>query len=284
MDWTPTPDYQRIAEANRLFYQKNAQIYDTTETCVTNPIFQKQLQDMLDEALAIIGKPLSEISALDACGGTGNVGLKLANRGVSVTLADVSPDQLEIFRTKCQKQGIQAQTHCGDIAAFLDQSKEQYDFIVFSSALHHLADYHSVLALAYDALRPGGVLMTLYDPTLVSKRSLGTRCLLSFDYLCFKVREQWTDVPAGLARRLKRKLRPRATPQAEIPDDSIGFLAEYHLGKGIDDLDLIQRLKNRGAELLWHKREGGGRHQFTRKLVAMLGDATDFKTLFRKPR
>ena len=286
MDWKPDADYERVAEANRLFYQRVARIYDQTETCVSDPLFQKKLQDTLTELLALIPKPPSEIAALDACGGTGNVALKLAARGIPVTLADISPSQLEIYREKCEGAGLTSKIHCGDVAQFLRESRVRYDLIVFSSALHHLADYRSVLGLAFRALAPGGLILTLYDPTLVARRKRLSQFVLSMDYLLFKVREQWKDVPAGVARRIKRKVRGAGRKKAEaaLTDENIGFMAEYHINTGIDDLELVRNLKESGAEVLWHRRLSGGRHGFTRKLVGWLGDATDFSLLIQKPR
>ena len=284
MDWKPNADHERVAEANRLFYQKVARVYDRTETCVADPVFQKKLEHTLTESLSFIEKPLSRIAALDACGGTGNVALKLASRGISVTLADISPSQLEIYKEKCQAAGLVPTIYCGDICQYLRGSEIRFDFVVFSSALHHLADYQSVLALAYEALMPGGVILTLYDPTLVAKRSSASRMVLNLDYLLFKVRKQWKDVPGGIFRRVKRKLNSRAkTAEIKLSDENLGFLAEYHLNAGIDDYELIGRMKKLGAEVIWHRRISGGRHTLTQKLVDMFGDATDFSLLLRKP-
>lgn len=284
MDWTPTADYERITEANRLFYKKVARVYDKTETCVADPEAQRKLEGILNEALVFLSKPAAEVNALDACGGTGNIALKLAARGIPVTLADVSPDQLEIYKEKCQKMGKEARTHCGDILAFLKSTPAKYDIIVFSSALHHIENYMAVLTLAYEALAPGGIIMTIYDPTLVSGRKSGTRMFLFLDYLTFKLRKQTSDLIPGVARRIKRTIRGR-NPQegGEIADESLGFLAEYHLTRGIDDHELVRGMVQRGAEVLWHQRESGGRYAITRKLVGLMGDATDFRTLFRKP-
>ena len=84
-DWNPSSECQKIAEANRQFYSQIAPLYDGSETCVTDRRIQKQLEADLDRILGIIGRQPKEIRALDACGGSGNVALKLLNRGVDVT-------------------------------------------------------------------------------------------------------------------------------------------------------------------------------------------------------
>src|SRR5688572_26357564 len=99
--WKPSFEYQKIAEANRQYYTQTASLYDESETCVKDRHFQKRLEADLDQIITITGRQPPSIRALDACGGSGNISLKLLNRGVDVTLVDISSDLLEIFRNKC---------------------------------------------------------------------------------------------------------------------------------------------------------------------------------------
>jgi SAM-dependent methyltransferase len=117
--WQPSTTYQKVAEANRQYYAQTAAMYEATETCVTDPLLQRGLESDLDRALATLGKPLASVRALDACGGSGNVALKLLRRGVGVTLVDISPDLQEIFRAKCVEAGFVPKVVCSELAAFL---------------------------------------------------------------------------------------------------------------------------------------------------------------------
>src|SRR6185436_16656257 len=72
-EWKPTPAYQKIAEANREYYSKTADLYESTETCVSDPAVQSNLEADLDRVLAVLQKPPAQIVALDACGGSGNI-------------------------------------------------------------------------------------------------------------------------------------------------------------------------------------------------------------------
>lgn len=283
MDLKEAAEYQRVAEANRLFYREVARLYDSTETCITSPRFQNQLRESLKEILGLISKPAQEVSALDACGGTGNVALNLARLGVPAELSDISSEQLAIYHEKCAAAGLEPRTFQGEISQFLRSNPAKYDLIVFSSALHHLQDYTYVLSLAFDALAPGGLIFTLYDPTPAGARKRSTRIFLAADYLVFKFTAQLGDVPAGIARKIKRRLRRGAAAGAEGGSDETPFLAEYHMLSGIDDHKLAEHMKELGAEVVWHRRIPGGRHAFTRKLIGLFGDATDFELLLRKP-
>src|SRR6266496_4421998 len=104
--WEPSPEYQRVAEANRQFYARIASLYDASETCVRDRRIQKRLEADLDQIITMIGRQPETIRALDACGGAGNVSLKLLNRRIEATLVDISPELLEIFRRKCAVLGF----------------------------------------------------------------------------------------------------------------------------------------------------------------------------------
>src|SRR5690606_38454583 len=107
------PDHATVAEANRRFYARIADLYDRTETCVTDRVAQDELEADLDRALALLDGPRSQLRALDACGGSGNVTLKLLARGLDVTVADISEELLSILRRKAAAAGSQPRIHCG---------------------------------------------------------------------------------------------------------------------------------------------------------------------------
>jgi ubiquinone/menaquinone biosynthesis C-methylase UbiE len=278
---------QKIAAANRQYYQKTANTYDKTETCITDKEAQNLLIEDLDRIIALLNKQPNSIRALDACGGSGNAALKLNQRGVQVTACDLSPELLQIYRQRCRSMGFEPKTSCMEIAQFLANTKEQYDLIVFSSALHHLYDIEGILSLAFERLAPKGLLYTVFDPTLTSELHAVTRIAHKLDYYAFKVLRQPRDLPASFIRKLKRLLRAKDNPssktQMDLDDENLGVLAEYHVEIGIDDIRLITTLKQLGFEQVWHDRLTGGRYSPTRALTSFLGDHTSFKLLMQKP-
>ena len=70
--WSPSPQYAKVAGANRQFYSKNAQACDQTETCLKDPAAQQYLDRTLDEVLSRFDGPASKLRVLDACGGIGD--------------------------------------------------------------------------------------------------------------------------------------------------------------------------------------------------------------------
>lgn len=287
MKWQPTAEYQKIAEANREYYAKTAQLYDLTETCVTDRMAQENLQSTLDRVLRECNKPLNEVYALDACGGSGNISLKLLQRGVRVLLADISPDLQAIFKKKCEQSGLRGETVCGEIATFLSATDKEFDLVIFSSALHHLQNIDEVLRLVFDHLPPGGLVFTTFDPTSRDQMSGFAKCLTNAEYYFFKIFCQTADVPKAFWRKTSRMLSGvKATRKENIAvnEATAGLLAEYHVEKGIDDVALVKRLQGMGYEIVWHDRFPSARFKITRRLLKNAGQVTSFQLLLRRPR
>jgi 2-polyprenyl-3-methyl-5-hydroxy-6-metoxy-1,4-benzoquinol methylase len=287
--WTPSAQYQKVADANREYYARTAQMYDASETCVTNKYIQNQLAADLEKIVTLIDRPAQEINVLDACGGTGNIALKLLRRGLKVSISDISAAQLAIFRQKCEEEDFSPQIKLGEIGELLMQDKVSYDLIVFSSALHHLENITEILRLSFDRLRPGGMLFTVFDPTATEKHKGITKAALRAEYVLFKIVSQTSDLSSALARHLRRRIRvlnrqaPIDKETLELTEDTFGVLAEYHVESGIDDIALVEELGQIGYQVVWHVRYPDGRYLLTRQLIGLLNDATQFKLLLRRP-
>lgn len=282
-DWKPSSQYQQIAEANRQYYAKAAQMYEATETCVTDSEAQQALERDLEMIIDFLGKPISALHALDACGGSGNIAIKLLKRGLNVTISDISAELLDMFRSKCELQGFTPKIVNAEIGEFLTKPSDNYDLIVFSSALHHLQNVEQVLTLAFARLGPGGLLFTVFDPTARRSIKMLSRIILWLDYVTFKVLQQTSDLLPSLVRRIRRTFSSN-TQQQHISDANLGVLAEYHAWHGIDDIALVERLTQMGLEVIWHARYPGGRYAVTRAIISGLKDATSFKLLLRKKK
>jgi ubiquinone/menaquinone biosynthesis C-methylase UbiE len=275
-------DHSTVAEANRRFYARIANLYDRTESCVADHAAQVALESDLDQVLSHLPSPASSLKALDACGGSGNVALKLLARGIDVTVADISRELLDILERKAASAGHRPRTHCGEIASFLTSTDAAFDLVVFSSALHHLQDIDRVLSLVFQRLRPGGLLFTLHDPTARAHQGRLTPFLLRAEYFAFKFFKQPGDVPAAALRKLRRAFGGRSG-QSQLSDDNLGVVAEYHIRDGIDDLALVQRLRRVGYQVIRHDRLHGARFAVVQAIVSRVGQPTGFKLLLRKP-
>jgi SAM-dependent methyltransferase len=284
-DWNPSEQYRAVLEANRRHYASHAITYEATETHINDPYAQAMLESDLDRALRQFGKPTSEIRALDACGGSGTAAIKLLERGVGVTVCDASEQLLTLCKQNCADRNLEATTVCADIGEFLVSTPEEWDLIVFSSALHHIEDIKSIMQLTIGGLAPGGLLFTVFDPT--SGQGKLARTLMRLDFLVFKIHRQSGDIPTGLKRRFRRmtdsRYRRAVREIAELDDANNGIMAEYHVECGIDDRDLVEFLIGMGLELIRHDRYPGARYRLNRLLLSLFGQVTAFKLLMRRP-
>ncbi len=138
----------------RSLFDQSAASYDAwyqTEIGKTVDEVQKELVYSLLQPRR--GQKLLEIGC-----GTGNYTLELVQRGLNVTAVDVSKNMLKRAEDKLQAAGLQARLIPADIQELhLPQGK--FDAALAVAALEFLAEPASVLAKAYDALRPGGRLV-----------------------------------------------------------------------------------------------------------------------------
>ena len=260
------------AEANRRFYAGAAETYDASEQCVVDPRLQLELRATLERACAELP---DDPAVLDACGGSGNVSLALLELGVHPVTVDISPEMLAIYERKARCRGHAAETRVSEIESFLREDPRTWDLIVFSSALHHLDDYLTTLALAVDRLTPGGVVLTMFDPT---RAGPAVRKLRRFDY----VLHVFLNTPERVPRLLARRLRRPGGGSAQRPP--VGELAELHALSGIDDVELARSFRAANLDILVHERTYEGRFAVTRALCRLFGAASSFRFLVQKPR
>lgn len=280
--WLPSENYQKIVMANKLFYEKNAKNYDQTETCVVDNRFQDELFYDLKSIKEILEKEFDPpIKVLDACGGSGNVALKLLDLGMEGWLCDQSEELIDIFTKKCTDKGYESRFILSEIGHYLANTQERYDMIVFSSALHHLEDYESVLLLALNRLNKKGVIFTVFDPV---KRVFPAKQIMGIEYILFKFLNDYKDfIPAALRRINKVFSSSKSCGEIiDIKKENIGELAEWHAIKGIDDDQLVSKLKLYQAEIIWHKKLCKSRYTFFEMLLNFFGCKTSFKLLVRK--
>jgi SAM-dependent methyltransferase len=110
-----------------------------------------------DGALRTHGAPAGGRVLEVACG-TGQIALRLAERGWRVTGLDLSPDMLAFLAERAAQAGAAVSTLCADMAAFTCPVRQHAAFSPMSS-FRLLLDDAAVgahLTCVADALRPGG--------------------------------------------------------------------------------------------------------------------------------
>jgi SAM-dependent methyltransferase len=249
------------AEANRRFYAELAETYDATESCVVAPRQRARLRALLERALALAPP---DPRVLDACGGSGNASLLLLELGAKPVTVDVSEEMLAIYRRKAEAAGYEPDTRLGEIEEFLGADGSEWDVVVFSSALHHLEDPVAVVELAAGRIAPGGVLVSIFDPTRTGRAG---RIVRRVDY--------GLHVALHTPSRLPRLVVRRGSGQGADP---VGAQAERHADAGIDDVALAERLRALGFEVT-HERGYEMRYGVTRLGVRLLRAPSTFTLL-----
>ena len=204
----------------------------------------------------------------------------MCKRGWAVTVVDVSEKMLGLLRQKAQARGYSPTLILSPIEQFLDATHEDYDLVAFSSVLHHLYSYASVVERSLKRLRPGGVFYSNYDP-LAPKNPFFGRLFDSFDTTVAKALYDPADILPSIGRRL-RKLFSRSDPEFIRAIVSAGDLAEFHARIGMDDEKILQILQKNGLSIVQHQRFATGRTNLTRALNQRLRLLESFKIIARR--
>lgn len=276
--------YQTIAEANRRNYAKVARYYADHAGCLVDSREQEQLAQLVTLAMETLGEPARPPRVLDACGGTGNAAMHLAARGCDVTLVDISPEMIEIYRQGCCSAGFEPKAEVAEIGAFLQGCREPFDLIVFSSALHHLEDPVAVLRLAASCLTPRGAVVTAFDP--ISQPALLRAMRLPLHWLQrarHSPRLVFTRVIPVLRRLLRGGEAYKQQAAIKIDDQNVGNLAEFHAVRGFDDRELLRRIEAvTGLRVARHERFIGNCPPAERWVRRLTGRPNQFQLILRR--
>jgi len=177
----------QVIRANVAFYREVARKYDSYETCSFDPLFQRMLEADMEQIASFLsqveGRP---VRCLDCGGGTGNLSIKLLQRGWDVTVVDVSREMLDILEEKCRALELKPTIRAGSLEEFLETTDADYDLVSFGSVLHHLHSYQRVIQLAAQRLRPGGIFYSNFDP-VPPEHTMAARLCGSVDILFAKL-------------------------------------------------------------------------------------------------
>jgi len=103
-------------------------------------------------------KPSAGMAILDVGCGTGNLSLKLARLGCSITGIDISEKMLTFAREKAQKEQHPAEFMSMD-ASDLEFPEEAFDAVVSMAALEFMQDQQKTLDEMFRVLKKGGKLL-----------------------------------------------------------------------------------------------------------------------------
>ena len=120
--------------------------------------YELALENLLEQLPVSLGEPLR---ILDAGGGTGELGLRLAERGHALTLLDPSAAMLAIARDKAARAGVAGR--CRFLQAAVEAlpdalGGERFDVVLCHNVLEYVDDPPAVVRDLRATLRPGGLL------------------------------------------------------------------------------------------------------------------------------
>ena len=205
-------------------------------------------------------------------GGTGNASWLLDDMGCNVTMIDISPAMVREFDARCQREGRSIDAECVDLVEYLDSSSsdDKFDVIVFSSALHHFRYPDQVVERSMGLLAPGGIIVTVADPT----RRVGARWFRACSLADRQTHLLLSD-PAALAGKLAKKLGLGRTSNGASASN-VGRVAEFHSALGIDDVSLAASIKALGGAVLMHRRYTAGYTWPFQQLYRLVSADTSF--------
>lgn len=270
----------KVIEANVDFYRQIAEKYDSYEPYLFDPALQQSLEDDVDKIGSYFTSLGRAPSCLECGGGTGNLTLKMCARGWAVTVVDVSAKMLDLLQEKLRARNYSPTLIHSSIERFLETTCEPYDLVAFSSVLHHLYSYASVVKQLASRVRAGGLFYSNYDP-IVPKHPFWTHLFASLDIALAKSVLDRRDVLPGIGRRIQKVFMPKDAvfDRAVL---SAGDVAEYHAWAGVDDELILKILQTSGFSVVEHRRFGIGRTNFVRFLNQRLKLWQNFKVVARR--
>jgi 2-polyprenyl-3-methyl-5-hydroxy-6-metoxy-1,4-benzoquinol methylase len=136
-----------------MSYERFAYLYDELMQDAPYDEWVRFVKEKLDQYQAG-GKSL-----LDLACGTGELSVRFAKEGFSVTGVDLSPDMLAVAQAKAQEQGLQIPFFEQDMASL--EGHEEFDFIgIFCDSLNYLQSDDDVIHTfksSYNHLKDGGL-------------------------------------------------------------------------------------------------------------------------------
>ncbi len=160
-------DHRGPASSNPVpdgaLFDRNAVRYDVVNTIITFGQDVRWRRWVAGRALALAAAPPpgERPALLDACAGTGLVGLAAARLGARVTLADASPVMLERARRRAAARRLAVDLVVADLAAPPPFAPASFDAVTIGFGLRYLPDPVAALRSLVGLLRPGGALVAL---------------------------------------------------------------------------------------------------------------------------
>ena len=161
---------------NRTIHGNEA--FDTGTEYRLQPAFGEEIWLKLQRAGLMPGV-FSELSVLEVCAGSGFLTFHLLSRSSpkSLTVNDISVSEMTAAQHLIQANYPTAKIDwvLGDMHTVNFEHK--FDLIIGNSFIHHFYNVPQMLARFHDLLNPGGIFITLHEPTPMSTVVEGAKIL-----------------------------------------------------------------------------------------------------------
>ena len=101
-------------------------------------------------------RPRAGESILDMAGGTGDIAFRMANRGASVTVADINPEMLAVGIERAQRRNIDGLVWAEENAEKLSFADRAFDAYTIAFGIRNVTHIDQALKEAHRVLRRGG--------------------------------------------------------------------------------------------------------------------------------
>jgi SAM-dependent methyltransferase len=252
-----------ILEANRIKYNDEniLKFYKDYE----EPVYSYLEYDVvLGTVLDVLNRTTETVKAVDLCGGAGKAAfvVRKLDKNARVLLVDLAKKMLDIARSRMAFENISdIEIIEADAFSFLQQEQE-FDLIIFSSAVHHFKDPVNLLHTAANRLSSHGFIVTLADPTTLIK----TKRYNIFNFLI----TGWDNKKRMIGQSWEKYVRSRNSEVAASSEIEFD-IAEFQTYMGINDQKLKHDLAQVGVKPLLHMRYPAGGKPFITKLMGIVG-------------
>ncbi len=101
-------------------------------------------------------KPRPGEAILDMAGGTGDIAFRMAERGASVTVADINADMLAVGRERADERGLTGLEWALENAEALTFADSRFDAYTIAFGIRNVTDIPAAMVEAYRVLKRGG--------------------------------------------------------------------------------------------------------------------------------
>ena len=144
---TPEEKTRRVGEV----FSSVARRYDLMNDLMSGGMHRLWKSRFVDRV-----KPRPGEAILDMAGGTGDIAFRMAERGASVTVADINADMLAVGRERADERGLTGLDWALENAEGLSFSDNAFEAYTIAFGIRNVTDIPAALAEAYRVLKRGG--------------------------------------------------------------------------------------------------------------------------------